>query len=160
MSTANRAKSQPELLQAKKAREAAEKAELKQALMSLYIPLSLFIACCVLAAGVYMVYNDEPAGWGFIGFTILLALSAFVALFKFQNKFRASGIIPTKDTVIESNILDVSPETGAKDVARSLSDDAVACPDDLSQAIDAGTAPVRVQELTVPPAPAESAVSA
>ena len=55
-----------------------------------------------------MVYYEEPAGWGFIGATVVIALSAFIALFKFQNKFRAKGIIPTKDTVVESNIVDMS----------------------------------------------------
>lgn len=111
--TANQAKSPQELLQAKRAREAAEKAELKQALMSLYIPLSLFIACCIFAAGAFMVYYEEPAGWGFIGVTCVLAISAFIGLFKFQNKFRAKGIIPTKDTVVESNVMDASPGAGA-----------------------------------------------
>jgi hypothetical protein len=106
----NQVKSPQELLEAKKAREAAEKAELKQALMSLYIPLTLFISCCIFAAGAFMVYYEEPAGWAFIGVTVLLALSAFIGLFKFQNKFRAKGIIPTKDTVVESNVLDASPD--------------------------------------------------
>jgi hypothetical protein len=114
MSTANIQADASDALAKKKAREAAEKAELRQALMSLYIPLSLFIACCIFAAGVFMVYYEEPAGWAFIGVTCLLALSAFIALFKFQNKFRARGIIPTKDTVVESNILDASPEAGSQ----------------------------------------------
>jgi len=111
MSTAyNKVKSQEEVLAARKALEAAEKAEFRQALKALYIPLSLFIACCMFAAGVFMVYYEEPAGWGFIGTTVVLALSAFFALFRFQNKLRARGIIPTKDTIVESNVIDASPE--------------------------------------------------
>jgi ABC-type iron transport system FetAB permease component len=100
-----------------KAEEAAEKAELLQSLKALYIPFSLFIACCIFAAGAFMVYNDEPAGWGFIAATCLIALSAFIALFKFQNKFRAQGIIPTRDTIVESSLVDASPETGSVRVA-------------------------------------------
>jgi hypothetical protein len=115
MSTANhKAKSPEEKLAARKALEAAEKAEVMQALMSLYIPLSLFIACCIFAAGVFMVYYEEPAGWGFIATTLVLALSAFLALFKFQNKFRAKGIIPTRDTIVESNIVDANPEASSE----------------------------------------------
>jgi hypothetical protein len=111
MSTANnQVKSQTEILEASKATEAAEKAEFRQALMSLFIPLSLFVACCIFAAGVFMVYYDEPAGWGFIGVTVVLALSGFLALFTFQNKFRARGIIPARDAVVESNFIDASPE--------------------------------------------------
>jgi hypothetical protein len=172
MSTANKAKSQQELLEAKKAREAAEKAELKQALMSLYIPLSLFIACCIFAAGVYMVYYEEPAGWGFIGVTCLLALSAFIALFKFQNKFRAKGIIPTKDTVVESNILDVSPgppvqtaiqmiegaeapQAAAKSQAGNAGQ---ACCDDQPKAL--GDKVPALGEPAMPTAPARAAVKA
>jgi len=107
-STEKKQRSPEEIQAARQALEAAEKAEFMQAVMSLYIPLSLFISCCVFAAGAFMVYYEEPAGWGFIGATVVIALSAFIALFKFQNKFRAKGIIPTKDTVVESNIVDMS----------------------------------------------------
>jgi len=107
-STEKKARSPEEVQAARKAMEAAEKAEFLQAVMSLYIPLSLFIACCVFAAGAFMVYYDEPAGWGFIAATLVIAVSAFIGLFKFQNKFRAKGIIPTKDTVVESNVVDMS----------------------------------------------------
>jgi len=110
----NIGKSQEDALTARKATEAAEKAEFRQALMSLYIPLSLFVACCVFAAGAFMVYYEEPAGWAFIGTTVLLAISAFIALFKFQNKFRARGIIPAKDAIVESNIVDARPEVSSK----------------------------------------------
>ncbi|MBU6453081.1 MAG: hypothetical protein KGS72_14950 [Cyanobacteria bacterium REEB67] len=105
-----------------KAEEAAEKAELLQSLKALYIPFSLFIACCIFAAGAFMVYNDEPAGWGFIAATCLIALSAFIALFKFQNKFRAQGIIPTRDTIVESSLVDTTPETGSVRVAAGASE--------------------------------------
>ena len=40
----------------------------------------------------------EPAGWGFIALTGIIAISAFIALFGFQNKYRAKGIVGTQDT--------------------------------------------------------------
>jgi hypothetical protein len=61
-----------------------------------------------------MVYYEEPAGWGFIAVTCVLALAAFIALFKFQNKFRAKGIIPTQDAIVESNLLDARPDGNAR----------------------------------------------
>ncbi|MBX9940346.1 MAG: hypothetical protein K2Y32_13885 [Candidatus Obscuribacterales bacterium] len=81
----------------RKALEEAEKAEFWQSVKALYIPFSLFIACCIFAAGVFLVYYNEPAGWGFIGTTVVIAISAFIALFRFQNKFRAKGIIPNRE---------------------------------------------------------------
>lgn len=81
----------------RKAMEEAEKAEFWQSVKALYIPFSLFIACCIFAAGVFLVYYNEPAGWGFIGTTVVIAISAFIALFRFQNKFRAKGIIPNRE---------------------------------------------------------------
>lgn len=80
----------------KKAIEEAEKAEFWQSVSALYIPFSLFVACCIFAAGCFMVYHDEPAGWAFIATTAVVAASAFIALFRFQNKHRAKGIIPNR----------------------------------------------------------------
>ena len=84
--------------EARKAMEEAEKAEFWQSVKALYIPFSLFIATCIFAAGAFLVYYDEPAGWGFIATTGVIAISAFVALFRFQNKHRAKGIIPNKES--------------------------------------------------------------
>lgn len=72
----------------------AEKAELIQSIKALYIPFSLFIACVILAGGVFLVYQNEPVGWGFLLVSATITLSAFIALFRFQNKQRAKGIIP------------------------------------------------------------------
>ena len=90
-------------LAAKKQRQAAElaaeKAEVWQSISALYIPLSLFLSCVSFSAGAFLLYNyQEPAGWGFIILTAVIALSAFIALFRFQNKFRAQGIVGGKDT--------------------------------------------------------------
>ncbi|MFA6212299.1 MAG: hypothetical protein WCT03_16005 [Candidatus Obscuribacterales bacterium] len=92
-----------EQIAAKKQRQAAElaaeKAEVWQSISALYIPLSLFLSCVSFSAGAFLLYNyQEPAGWGFIALTAAIAMSAFVALFRFQNKFRAQGIVGGKDT--------------------------------------------------------------
>lgn len=92
-----------EQIAAKKQRQAAElaaeKAEVWQSISALYIPLSLFLSCVSFSAGAFLLYNyQEPAGWGFIALTAAIAISAFVALFRFQNKFRAQGIVGGKDT--------------------------------------------------------------
>lgn len=73
-----------------------EKAELMQSIKALYIPLSLFLSCVSFSAGVFLVYNNEQFGWVFIGGTALVALSAFIALFKFQNKYRVKGMIASE----------------------------------------------------------------
>lgn len=73
-----------------------EKAELMQSLKALYIPLSLFLSCVSFSAGVFLVYNNEQFGWVFIGGTVLVALSAFFALVKFQNKYRVKGMIASE----------------------------------------------------------------
>lgn len=80
-----------------KERQEVEKAELIQSITALYIPFSLFISCVVFAAGCFLVYHGEPIGWAFIAATIAIALSAFFALIKFQNKFRAKGIVANKE---------------------------------------------------------------
>jgi hypothetical protein len=95
-----------------KAEEQAEKAELMQSIKALYIPFSLFIATCIFAAGAFMVYYDEPAGYGFIAVTAVIAVSAFICLFKFQNPYRAKGIVPTRDTIMETSSKVGSPDFG------------------------------------------------
>ncbi len=72
----------------------AERAELIQSITALYIPLSLFLSCVIFAAGSFLLYNGESLGWAFIAVTALVATSAIVALIRFQNKYRAKGIVP------------------------------------------------------------------
>lgn len=108
-----------EQIAAKKQRQAAElaaeKAEVWQSISALYIPLSLFLSCVSFSAGAFLLYNyQEPAGWGFIVLTVAIALSAFIALFRFQNKFRAQGIVGGKDTeMIKPGSAQVEPESEA-----------------------------------------------
>jgi len=74
----------------------AERAELMQAVKALFIPLSMFLSCVSFSAGVFLIYNGEPAGWIFITITSLMAIAALIALFKFQNPYRARGVISRK----------------------------------------------------------------
>ncbi len=76
----------------------AQKAESWQALKAFLIPFTLFLACVAFAAGTFLVYNQEPLGWIFIviaGVTIILD---FIGLIRFQNKWRAQGILPPEET--------------------------------------------------------------
>ncbi|HEY9760499.1 MAG TPA: hypothetical protein V6C97_35395 [Oculatellaceae cyanobacterium] len=72
----------------------AEKAEFIQSVKALYIPLSLFLACVIMAAGVFLIYNLEPTGWAFVAVSGAIMASAFFALIRFQNRLRASGVLP------------------------------------------------------------------
>ncbi|HEY9775808.1 MAG TPA: hypothetical protein V6C81_18750 [Planktothrix sp.] len=71
----------------------AEKAEFIQSVKALLIPLSLFLACVIMAAGTFLIYNGESCGWGFVAVAGTTVIIAFVALIRFQNKYRARGII-------------------------------------------------------------------
>ncbi len=78
-------------------RERVEKAELMQSIKALYIPLSLFLSCVIFSAGTFLLYNNEPFGWVFIAITGLLAVTAIFALVRFQNPYRAKGVITRAD---------------------------------------------------------------
>ncbi|MBI2811829.1 MAG: hypothetical protein HYX67_13515 [Candidatus Melainabacteria bacterium] len=73
--------------------EAAEKAEFIQSVKSLLIPLCLFLACVIMAAGTFLIYNHEPLGWFFAGLATLIIIASMVAFIRFQNKHRARGIL-------------------------------------------------------------------
>jgi hypothetical protein len=73
----------------------AEKAEVWQAVKALLIPLSLFVACVISAGGVFLVYNREPLGWAFLLVSVTIIVLDFVGLIRFQNSYRAKGIIVT-----------------------------------------------------------------
>ncbi len=78
----------------------AEKAELIQALKALFIPVALFLATVTFAAGIFLIYHNEVAGWGFMLTTAVLAVWSFVALFQYQNSYRARGIMPDKEDIM------------------------------------------------------------
>lgn len=73
--------------------EAAEKAEFIQSVKALLIPLSLFLACVIMAAGMFLIYNREPLGWAFAVTSTLTIIGAIVAFIRFQNTHRARGIL-------------------------------------------------------------------
>ncbi len=73
------------------------RAELMQSCKALYIPLALFLSCVSFAAGAFLINEGEAYGWLFISIFGFLSITAFIALFSFQNPFRAKGIItPSK----------------------------------------------------------------
>lgn len=74
-------------------REQVEKAELIQSIKALFIPLSLFLSCVIFSAGTFLLYNGEAFGWVFIAITGLMAVAAIFALVRFQNPYRAKGVI-------------------------------------------------------------------
>ena len=74
-----------------------ERAELIQSLQAYLIPSSLFVACLVMAAGTFLLYNRFSLGWAFVGLALVIMAAAFTAFFRFQNKLRAGGQIPDRD---------------------------------------------------------------
>ena len=73
--------------------EAAERAEFIQSVKALFIPSSLFVACLLMAAGTFLIYNHEPLGWAFAAMSGITIVTAFTALIRFQNKLRAKGVL-------------------------------------------------------------------
>ena len=74
----------------------AERAELIQAVKALLIPASLFLACIIMAAGIFLVYNHEALGYAFVAVSLTIVICAFIAFIRFQNKYRAKGILPVE----------------------------------------------------------------
>jgi hypothetical protein len=72
----------------------AERSEFSQSVKALYIPLSLFLACVIMAAGCFLIYSLEPIGWAFVAVSAAIMASAFFALIRFQNRLRANGVLP------------------------------------------------------------------
>jgi hypothetical protein len=82
----------------KKSETAAQKAESWQALKAFLIPVTLFLACVSAAAGMFLIYNNEPLGWVFALISTATIILDFIGLIRFQNKWRAQGILPKEDT--------------------------------------------------------------
>lgn len=98
-------------------REAA-RAETWQSLKALLIPLSLFVACLLSAAGTFLVYNGESAGWIFLAIAAVVIVLSFVGLIRFQNSFRVKGILidqPSK----EVSATDTSAKLSSQDTVAS-----------------------------------------
>lgn len=60
-----------------------------------------------MAAGTFLIYNNESVGWVFVVISTVLVISSVVALIRFQNRFRARGIIRSN---IEEELLVFDPE--------------------------------------------------
>ncbi len=73
------------------------KAELIQGIKALYIPLSSFLACVIMAGGVYLIINGEPFGYFMFTLAIVIIISAIFAFLTFQNSLRAQGKILDKE---------------------------------------------------------------
>jgi hypothetical protein len=73
-----------------------DRAEMWQSVKALLIPLSLFLACIIAAAGIFLVYNKEQLGIPLIVVATTVIILDFIGLIRFQNKFRARGMMPDK----------------------------------------------------------------
>jgi len=73
--------------------EAAERAEFIQSVKALLIPVALFLACVFTATATFLIYNAEPLGYLFAGVAAIMIVAAIVALIRFQNTYRARGIL-------------------------------------------------------------------
>jgi uncharacterized protein involved in exopolysaccharide biosynthesis len=87
--------------------EEAERAEAWQSVKALLIPLSLFLACLTAIAGAFLIYNQEPVGWLFLAVAAAAIVAALTGLIRFQNKYRAKGILVKDAANVES---DLAPE--------------------------------------------------
>jgi len=68
-----------------------DKAEYRQAINAFLIPSSLFIACLLGAAGIFLIRESYGLGWVFIAGSFSIITWAFFAFVTFQNKLRAKG---------------------------------------------------------------------
>ncbi len=76
-----------------------DRAEMWQSVKALLIPLSLFLACIIAAAGIFLVYNKEEVGMLLIVVAATVIILDFIGLIRFQNKFRAKGMMPDKKDI-------------------------------------------------------------
>jgi hypothetical protein len=77
----------------------ADKAESWQSVKALLIPLSLFLACIVAAAGTFLVYNNEQIGIALIVAACAVIVLDFIGLIRFQNVYRAKGVMSEKNDI-------------------------------------------------------------
>jgi hypothetical protein len=74
-----------------------DRAEMWQSVKALLIPLTLFLACIIAAAGIFLVYNNEQIGILLIVVAGTIIILDFIGLIRFQNKYRAKGMMPDKN---------------------------------------------------------------
>lgn len=96
--------------------EAAERAEFIQSVKALLIPVCLFLACVIMAGGVFLIYSHYALGWIFVVVSVSMVLTSMVAFIRFQNKYRAKGILPR--FLAEDDTIDDKPTaTGTNESA-------------------------------------------
>ncbi len=100
----------------------AERAALVQSVKALYIPLSLFISCVISAGGMYMVFytEDKSPGYVFLGVAFTIIISAFIALIRFQNNYRAKGVIGRAEATGQDEIQDDAASARQEEAGSSV----------------------------------------
>lgn len=68
-----------------------ERAERIQAWKAFLIPSTLFVACLMNAAGIYIIYTGSSVGVIFLGLGFAVIIGGLFAFVTFQNTRRAGG---------------------------------------------------------------------
>jgi hypothetical protein len=68
-----------------------ERAERIQAWKAFLIPSTLFVACLLNAAGIYILYTGNTLGLVFLGMGFTVIVGGLFAFITFQNTKRAKG---------------------------------------------------------------------
>jgi hypothetical protein len=68
-----------------------ERAERIQAWKAFLIPSTLFVACLLNAAGIYILYTGNTLGIVFLGMGFTVIIGGLFAFITFQNRRRAGG---------------------------------------------------------------------
>ena len=76
-----------------------EKAEFNQSLKAYLIPTLLFLATLITAAGMFIIYSGNSAGWPFVAVGSAILIWSFWAFITFHNRLRAAGRYHDIDTV-------------------------------------------------------------
>jgi len=73
-----------------------EEAEIWQAIKTLLMPFSLFLAWIKVAAAIFLIYNGGPLVWPIASVATLVIVLAFVGLIRFQNTYRAKEVMANR----------------------------------------------------------------
>ncbi len=107
-----------------------ERAERMQAWKAFLIPSTLFVACLLNAAGIYILYAGNSAGMIFLGLGIATIIGGMFAFITFQNQQRAGGqwkrlsddlpdhVHVTEDSAEDGESPDETPEETADETDR------------------------------------------
>jgi hypothetical protein len=81
-----------------------------------------------MAAGTFLIYNNEPVGWVFVAISSAMCITGIVWLIRFQNKFRARGILKhgtaaeviEEEIDVEQNLVDFRPPADSESIAANV----------------------------------------